>query len=87
MNLFWMLVIGLVIGIAARLLLPGRVGGLPMTLALGLSGSFGAGFLGRSFGWYPTPPSGPSIIACVFGAILTLVVFGLIVHRRMSFPA
>jgi uncharacterized membrane protein YeaQ/YmgE (transglycosylase-associated protein family) len=87
MDLLWILVIGLVVGIAARLLLPGRAGGLLMTITLGLGGSIGAGFLGRSFGWYPAPLSGPSIVASVFGAMLVLVVFGLIAHRRLNFPA
>ena len=87
MDLFWMLVIGLVVGIAARLLLPGRAGGLLMTITLGLGGAVGAGFLCRSFGWHPAPLSGPSIIASIFGAMLVLIVFGLVAHRHVNFPA
>jgi uncharacterized membrane protein YeaQ/YmgE (transglycosylase-associated protein family) len=87
MDLFWMLVIGLVIGIAARLLLPGRSGGLLMTIMLGLGGAAGAGLLCRSAGWHPAPLSGPSIIVAMVGAILVLVVFGLVAHRHLDFPA
>jgi uncharacterized membrane protein YeaQ/YmgE (transglycosylase-associated protein family) len=87
MDLFWTLVIGLIVGIAARLLLPGRAGGILMTITLGLGGAVGAGVLCRSFGWHPDPLSSPSIIASMVGAILVLVVFGLVAHRHLNFPA
>jgi hypothetical protein len=43
--------------------------------------------VGSSFGWHPAPLGGPSIIAAMFGAMLVLIVFGLVAHGHMNFPA
>jgi uncharacterized membrane protein YeaQ/YmgE (transglycosylase-associated protein family) len=86
MDLLWLLVIGLVVGAVARLLLPGRTGGLLLMITLGLGGALGAGLVGRAFGWHPAPLSGPNIIVSLVGAILVLVVFGFTADRYMKFP-
>jgi uncharacterized membrane protein YeaQ/YmgE (transglycosylase-associated protein family) len=81
MHILWMLLVGLVVGATARLLLPGRVGGIIMTILLGLAGSFLAGFLGRSIGWYRGGVD-PGLAASVLGAMLVLSIFGRMVGRR-----
>ena len=54
--LFWLALIGLVVGALARLALPGRDPlTIPQTIMVGLAGSFGAGLLsyllfGRNYG-------------------------------------
>ena len=75
MHILWMVVVGLLAGIVARLVMPGRAGGLITTLALGLAGSFLAGLFGRALGFYRAPFDGPGIVASVLGAILILVAF------------
>src|SRR5215213_1056002 len=53
MEIGTMLVIGLLVGIVAKFLLPGDdPGGLIVTTLLGIAGSFAAGYLGRAAGWY-----------------------------------
>jgi uncharacterized membrane protein YeaQ/YmgE (transglycosylase-associated protein family) len=76
------LVIGLIVGVIAKLLMPGRdPGGCLITILLGIAGAFVAGFLGRAIGWYePGQPAG--FIASVIGAMLVLLVYRLIKGRR-----
>jgi uncharacterized membrane protein YeaQ/YmgE (transglycosylase-associated protein family) len=75
-------VIGLIVGVIAKLLMPGRdPGGCLLTILLGIAGAFVAGFLGRAIGWYePGQPAG--FIASVIGAMLVLLVYRLIRGRR-----
>ena len=82
MGIIWMLIIGLIVGAIAKLLMPGRdPGGFIITILLGIAGSFVAGFLGRSMGWYSEgEPVG--FIASVIGAILLLIIYRLIAGRR-----
>jgi uncharacterized membrane protein YeaQ/YmgE (transglycosylase-associated protein family) len=76
------LVIGLIVGVIAKLLMPGRdPGGCLITILLGIAGAFVAGFLGRAIGWYePGQPAG--FIASVIGAMLLLIVYRLIRGRQ-----
>jgi uncharacterized membrane protein YeaQ/YmgE (transglycosylase-associated protein family) len=76
------LVIGLIVGVIAKLLMPGRdPGGCLITILLGIAGAFVAGFLGRAIGWYePGQPAG--FIASVIGAMLVLLVYRLIRGRQ-----
>jgi uncharacterized membrane protein YeaQ/YmgE (transglycosylase-associated protein family) len=81
MSFLWMLLIGLVVGIIAKFLTPGRdPGGCVVTMLLGVVGAMLAGFLGRSAGWY-TEGQPVGFIASVGGAILILLVFRLIKGR------
>ena len=84
MYILTILLIGLFIGAVARLLMPGRPGGVVVTILVGLGGSLVAGFLGRALGWYQAPLSGPGIIASIIGAMLLLAVFRMLVPRRES---
>ncbi|OJV22499.1 MAG: transglycosylase [Verrucomicrobia bacterium 61-8] len=53
MGILSAIIIGLLVGAIAKLLMPGRdPGGWIITILLGIAGSFVAGFLGRSLGWY-----------------------------------
>jgi uncharacterized membrane protein YeaQ/YmgE (transglycosylase-associated protein family) len=76
------LVIGLVIGVVAKLLMPGRdPGGCIITMLLGVAGSFVASYLGEKMGWYEQgQPAG--FIASVVGAMLLLLLYRLIAPRR-----
>ena len=70
----WMAVIGFVVGLIARAILPGTQSlGIILTAALGIAGSFLAGFAGKTMGWYAEgEPAG--WIASVIGAALLLFI-------------
>ena len=82
MHIVWMLLVGLVVGALAKLFMPGRdPGGIFITIALGIAGSFVAGFLGRAVGWYHDPSSGPGVIASIIGAMILLLIYRVAVGR------
>jgi uncharacterized membrane protein YeaQ/YmgE (transglycosylase-associated protein family) len=72
----------LVVGLIARAVKPGDDSmGLIMTIILGIAGSLIAGYIGHALGWYqPGQPAG--WIASVIGAIVLLIIYGLVVRRR-----
>lgn len=84
MGIIWMLIIGLIVGAIAKLLMPGKdPGGFIITILLGIAGSFLAGFLGRSMGWYSEgEPAG--FIASVVGAILLLLIYRMVAGGRRA---
>jgi uncharacterized membrane protein YeaQ/YmgE (transglycosylase-associated protein family) len=74
MGIFWTIVVGLIIGVVARFLHPGKEGmGFFMTILLGVAGSFLAGVIGQALGWYRAG-EGAGFIASVVVAILLLVI-------------
>jgi len=76
MGIFWTIVLGLVIGVVAKLLHPGKENmGFFMTIALGIAGSFVAGIVGQLIGWYKAG-EGAGFIASVIAAIVLLVIYG-----------
>jgi uncharacterized membrane protein YeaQ/YmgE (transglycosylase-associated protein family) len=81
MSVIGTLLIGLVVGIVAKLLMPGRdPGGLIITALLGIAGAFVAHYIGQSAGWYgPNEPAG--FIASVVGAIVLLALYRMLFHR------
>ena len=82
MHILWMLIIGLIVGALAKFIMPGRdPGGIIVTILLGIAGSFVAGFLGRSLGWYRDVNDGPGIIASVIGAVILLAIYRAVVGR------
>ena len=84
MHFLWMLLIGLVVGALAKLIMPGKdPGGVIVTMLIGIAGALIAGFLGRAVGWYNEgEPAG--FIASVVGAVLLLIVYRMIVGRRVT---
>ncbi len=76
MSILWTIVLGLVIGVIAKLIHPGKENmGFVMTILLGIGGSFFAGVIGQYFGWYQAG-EGAGFIASVIVAILLLVIYG-----------
>lgn len=76
MGILWTIVLGLVIGVIAKFLHPGKENmGFLMTILLGIAGSFLAGVVGQFFGWYRAG-EGAGFIASVIAAILLLVIYG-----------
>lgn len=78
MGILSTIVLGLLVGVVARFVHPGRERmGLIMTILLGLAGSFAAGMVGQYFGWYRMG-EGAGFIGAVIGAIVLLVIYGKI---------
>jgi uncharacterized membrane protein YeaQ/YmgE (transglycosylase-associated protein family) len=78
MGIIWTLVLGLVIGLVAKLVHPGKENmGLIMTILLGVAGSFLAGIIGQAIGWYKAG-EGAGFIASVIVAIILLAIYGRI---------
>src|SRR5258708_37066773 len=82
MSILWTLLIGLLIGVVAKFLMPGRDGGgFIITTLLGIGGAFLAYAIGRGFGWYAEgEPAG--FLASVGGAILILLLYRAVLGRR-----
>lgn len=76
MGLIWTIVIGLIVGVVAKFVHPGRENlGLVMTVLLGIAGSLVATFVGQAIGWYQAgQPAG--FIGAVVGAVVLLWVYG-----------
>jgi len=55
--------------------------GFILTAILGIVGAFVATFLGQALGWY-RPGEGAGLIGAVVGAIIVLLVYGMIAGRR-----
>jgi uncharacterized membrane protein YeaQ/YmgE (transglycosylase-associated protein family) len=82
MGIVWTLVIGLLAGIVAKLLMPGKdPGGFIITMLLGVAGAFVATYLGQAVGWYEAG-QGAGFIGAVVGAIILLIAYRLV--RRKS---
>ena len=81
MSYVWTAIIGFVAGLIARALKPGDDKmGLILTTLLGIAGAFVAKFIGQALGWYQ-PGEAAGFIASVIGAIVILVIYGLITKR------
>ena len=80
--MLWILVVGFVAGILARLLSPGpnNPSGFILTTALGIAGAFLATFIGQSIGHY-SPNQGASFITATIGALVVLFIWNRLVAR------
>jgi uncharacterized membrane protein YeaQ/YmgE (transglycosylase-associated protein family) len=77
----WIL-FGLIVGIIAKLLMPGRdPGGLIVTILIGIVGAMVGGFLGRVMGFYG-PNEAAGLLMSIIGAILLLFVYRKLAVRR-----
>ena len=83
MGIIWTIVIGFIAGVIAKFILPGEnePSGFVLTALLGIVGAFVASFLGQALGWY-SPGEGAGLIGAVVGAIVVLLVWGVIAKRR-----
>jgi uncharacterized membrane protein YeaQ/YmgE (transglycosylase-associated protein family) len=82
--LLW-IVFGLVVGLVAKFLLPGRdPGGLVLTIALGIVGAIVGGWLGRVMGLY-RPGEVAGFVMAVVGAIVILGLYRMVASGRSRF--
>lgn len=85
MDILFAILIGLLVGVVAKALTPGRdPGGWIITALLGIGGGVVGTYLGRRLNYYEAgEPAG--FIGSVLGAILLLVIYRLIVRPRPHF--
>ena len=83
MHILWVIIIGFVAGIIARLLAPGpnNPAGFILTTLLGIAGAFLATFIGQAVGWY-RPDQGAGLIGAVVSALIVLFVWHRLVSTR-----
>lgn len=80
--LAWVL-FGLIVGVLAKAIMPGRdPGGVIVTILLGIAGSLLGGWFGRLIGLYDTTESGAGFIMSILGAIVVLAIYRAAVGRR-----
>ena len=80
--LSWIL-FGLVVGIIAKLLMPGRdPGGFIVTILLGIAGALLGGWAGQAMGFYR---QGQEVgwLMSILGAIVLLAIYRMMVRRRV----
>ncbi|WP_054033397.1 GlsB/YeaQ/YmgE family stress response membrane protein [Desulfatitalea tepidiphila] len=77
MGILSWIVMGLIVGVLAKFIMPGKdPGGIIITILLGIGGAFVGGFIGSSLGLGPvTGFNIGSIVLATGGAILLLVVY------------
>src|ERR1700759_1456316 len=86
MGILWTIIIGFIVGVIAKLIMPGdktEPKGFIMTGILGIVGAFVATFLGHSVGWY-APGESAGILGGIVGAVIVLFVSGLIMGRHRA---
>ena len=85
MGIIWTIIIGLIAGIVAKFLMPGKnePQGFILTAILGIVGAFVASFLGQALGWY-APGEGAGLIGAIVGAVIVLAVWGMISKNRAA---
>jgi uncharacterized membrane protein YeaQ/YmgE (transglycosylase-associated protein family) len=82
-NIIWIIMIGFIAGIIARVLSPGpnELGGFILTTALGIAGAFVATFIGQTIGWYRLD-QGAGLIGATVGSFLVLFIWNRFVAPR-----
>ena len=85
MGIVWTIIIGFIAGVIAKFIMPGdnEPTGFILTAILGIVGAFVATYLGQALGWY-RPGEGAGLIGAVVGAIIVLLVYGMVAGRRRA---
>ncbi|MBS2031896.1 MAG: GlsB/YeaQ/YmgE family stress response membrane protein [Deltaproteobacteria bacterium] len=87
MGIITLIIFGFIVGLIAKLLMPGKdPGGFIITILLGIAGSLLGGVIGRALGMYGPGQRGGFFmsIAC---AILLLAIYHVATRRRHQTPA
>ena len=83
MEILSWIVFGLVIGIIAKFLMPGRdPGGFIVTTLLGVAGAMIGGFMGRAMGFYGEGQTAGWLMS-ILGAVILLALYRMMVRRRV----
>ena len=79
-GLIWIIVVGFIAGLIARLLSPGpnNPSGFILTTVLGIAGAFLATWIGQAIGHYG-PEQGAGFITATIGALVVLFIWNRLV--------
>lgn len=80
--MLWIILVGFVAGILARIISPGpnNPSGFILTTVLGIAGAFLATFIGQQIGQYG-PNQGAGFITATIGALVVLFIWNRLVAR------
>jgi uncharacterized membrane protein YeaQ/YmgE (transglycosylase-associated protein family) len=82
MSIIWTILIGFIVGIVAKFLMPGRdPAGFFITALIGIAGSIIATYLGRFMGFYQVGESA-GFVAAVVGAIILLFLYRMVSGKK-----
>ena len=82
MGIIWTIIIGFIVGIVAKFLMPGRdPAGFIITALIGIVGSVVATYLGRAMGFYQVGESA-GFIAAVLGSIILLCIYRMVTGNK-----
>lgn len=81
-GIIWIIIVGFVAGIIARMLSPGpnNPSGFILTTLLGIAGAFLATWIGQAVGYYGTA-QGAGFIMATIGALVVLFIWNRLVAR------
>ena len=78
------IIFGLIVGVVAKLIMPGRdPGGFIITILLGIAGALLGGWIGRALGLYG-PEDAAGFLMALAGSILLLVLYRMFLGRRTT---
>ena len=82
MSIIWTIIIGFLVGIVAKFIMPGNnePSGFILTTILGIVGAFVATYAGQALNWYKAG-EGAGFIGSVVGAIIVLLIYGFFAKR------
>lgn len=86
MGILWTIIIGFIVGVIAKFIMPGDKAeprGFILTAILGIVGAFVATYLGQSVGWY-APGETAGILGGVVGAVVVLFIYGMVAGRQRA---
>ena len=76
------IIFGLIVGVIAKLLMPGRdPGGMIVTILIGIAGALFGGFIGRAIGMYG-PGEVAGYLMSIVGAMLLLFIYRRLIVAR-----
>ncbi len=83
-GIIWIIIVGFIAGIIARLLSPGpnNPSGFILTTVLGIAGAFLATFIGQAIGHYG-PDQGAGFITATIGALVVLFIWNRLVASKI----
>ena len=83
MSIIWAILIGFIVGLVAKFLMPGKdPGGFIVTMLLGIAGALVGGFLGRAMGFYGANQSAGWLMS-ITGAVILLAIYRMMIRRRV----
>lgn len=82
MSIIWTIIIGFIVGVVAKFIMPGsnEPSGFILTTILGIVGAIVATYLGQALNWYKAGESA-GFIGSIAGAIIVLLIYGFFAKR------